>query len=64
VTVEDVNLGLFPTSKAELAIVAVDSSFFEIYAKDPQLVTALQHHFKEVRLQDPASYFHVSGASG
>jgi hypothetical protein len=57
ITERDLNLGEFPTSKAELAILAVDSSFFEVYAKDPEVLVALRRSFQDVRLEDPSPYF-------
>jgi len=53
----DLDLGVFPTSKAELAIVVVDSSYFEIYAKDPGIAATIRGHFQEVYVQDPSKYF-------
>jgi hypothetical protein len=59
ITAEDLDLGFFPTSRAELALVVVDSSFVEVYAKDPEVITSLRRHFRDVRAQDPALYFHA-----
>ncbi len=39
----------FPTSLAELMIVATDSSYFEVYAKDPKVTELLRRRFKDVR---------------
>ena len=49
-------LALFPASQAELAIVAVDGGFFEVYAKDPEVLARLRN-FKDVRNEDPRVYF-------
>jgi hypothetical protein len=57
VTAEDLDLSFFAVSRAELALVVVDSSFVEIYAKDLDVVSRLRRHFKDVRLHDPALYF-------
>jgi hypothetical protein len=57
ITQDDLNLGFFPTSKAELAIAVIDSTFVQVYAKDAAVITALQRHFKDVRLEDPANHF-------
>jgi hypothetical protein len=57
----DVDLGYFPSGRAGLAIVAVDGSYYEVYAKDPELVESLRKHFKEVRLEDPSRYFSATG---
>jgi hypothetical protein len=56
VSADEVNLGAFPESRAELAIVAVDGGYFEVYAKDPKLLTALKQ-FKDVRDENPGAYF-------
>jgi hypothetical protein len=56
VNADEVNLGAFPASRAELVIVAVDGGFFEVYAKDPKLLTPLRQ-FKDVREEDPGAYF-------
>jgi hypothetical protein len=47
----------FPTSLAELMIVAVDSSYFEVYAKDPKVTELLRRRFKDVREKDPTVHF-------
>lgn len=47
----------FPTSLAELMIVAVDSSYFEVYAKDPKVTELLRRRFTDVREKDPNVYF-------
>jgi len=59
VTGQDLDLGHFPTSKAELAILAVDSSYFEVYAKNPEVLAALRHCFRDVRLEDPSPFFYA-----
>ncbi len=59
VTEQDLDLGHFPNSKAELAIVAVDSSYFEVYARAPDVLATLRQHFQDVRVQDPGSYFYA-----
>jgi hypothetical protein len=47
----------FPTSRAELMVIALDSSCFEIYAKDPQVRNLLKQHFHDVRDENAQSYF-------
>jgi hypothetical protein len=54
---EDLHLRCFPTNRVELAILVVDSSFVEVYTKDPALPAGLQKAFLDVRPQDPALYF-------
>jgi hypothetical protein len=58
---QEMSLAAFPESRAELAIVAVDGSFFEVYAKDAGDAAALQA-FKNVREENPAEYFWSGGA--
>jgi len=53
----ELEVGRFPHSRCELAITAVDSSYFEIYAKDIGCADAIRQHFKDVRLQDPRVVF-------
>ena len=47
----------FPESQAKLAIVAVDSSFFEVYCKDLEVVQHLKERFKNVAEEDACKYF-------
>jgi hypothetical protein len=47
----------FPRSRARVAILAVDSSYFEVIAKDPVVITLIQQTFREVRAEDPRHYF-------
>jgi hypothetical protein len=47
----------FPHGPAQLVIRAVDSTFFDVYAKDRRIVEELQRHFKDVRIEDPAHFF-------
>jgi hypothetical protein len=56
VTSEDLDLRSFPTSRAELAIVAVDGAFFEVCAKDHALLGPLRK-FRDIRNEDPSTYF-------
>jgi len=58
ITDEDLDLGQFPTSKAQLAVLAIDSTYFEVYAKDPDVLVALRRSFRDVRLEDPSPYFY------
>jgi hypothetical protein len=56
VKVQDLNLGTFPESKAELAIVAVDGCYFDVYVKDPEMLTSLRE-LGDVRDEDTKMYF-------
>jgi hypothetical protein len=56
--------GEFPASRAELFIHAVDSTFFEIFVKDPEIAVRLQQTFKDVRVEDPEVYFGESRPAG
>lgn len=47
----------FPTSRARVAILAVDSSYFEVISKDSVVITQIQQAFREVRVEDPRRYF-------
>lgn len=49
--------GSFPTSRALCVIEAVDSSYFEVYAKDYVVIEALRRSFSHVAVRDPAEYF-------
>jgi hypothetical protein len=60
---QDLNLLDFPFNKMELAIVAIDGCFFEVYAKDPSLVNLLSC-FKDVREEDPTHYFSQAKTGG
>jgi hypothetical protein len=53
----ELELGRFPESRAELAITAVDSSCFDVYAKDLDCVNAIRQSFKDIRTQDPQLVF-------
>jgi len=53
----DHDLSTFPTSQATLAVVAVDGCYFDVYAKDPEVVRLLREAFPDVRTEDPARYF-------
>jgi len=47
----------FPASQAELVIKAVDSSFFDVCAKDAAVAALLRRCFKDVREEDSENYF-------
>jgi hypothetical protein len=47
----------FPKSRGQLSIRAVDSTWFEVYAKHREDVERIQAHFSEVRIEDPSQYF-------
>ncbi len=53
---------LFPESRAEVIIRAVDSSFFEVMTKNPDHVQALQARFKDVRVEETEKYFAALGS--
>jgi hypothetical protein len=53
----ELNVSAFPGSRAELAIRAVDSSFFEVYTKDPEIAHLLRRQFKDIHSEDPTRYF-------
>jgi hypothetical protein len=52
----DLNLAAFPSSSAELAIVAVDGSSFDVLAKDPHDLEPLRA-LAGVRDEDARTYF-------
>lgn len=56
VNAAELDLGAFPTSRACLAVVAIDGGLFEVYAKDPALLAALRK-LEAAREEDPALYF-------
>lgn len=47
----------FPISHAVLCIVAVDSSYFEVYTKSSDHVRLLKRRFMDVREGNPSEYF-------
>jgi len=47
----------FPTSAAQLAILAVDSSYFDVLTKNPCHIEQVARRFTDVRIEDPANYF-------
>jgi hypothetical protein len=47
----------FPQSRARVAILAVDSSYFDVIAKDLVVITLIQQTFRDVRAVDPRDYF-------
>jgi len=48
----DLNLAHFQQNKIALAILSVDSSYFEVYTKDPSVEAAIRQHFEDVRLEN------------
>src|SRR5262245_8823232 len=64
VTAEERGLGAFPTSRASLAIVAIDGCYFDVYAKTPDVGASLRQHFREVRVEDPSNYFVAAPLDG
>lgn len=57
VDLRELDLAEFPTSRAELAIEAVDSSWFDVYTKDPDINSQIRQNFRDVRDQDVSQYF-------
>lgn len=57
-TDEDLNWGRFPTNQMQIGILAVDSSFFEVFARQESIVAAVRSKFSDVREKNPDSYFH------
>jgi hypothetical protein len=53
----------FPESHARLVIRAIDSSFFEVIAKDPHYIELLKRRFQDVQDEDVSQYFPVIGKS-
>ena len=53
----ELELSHFPGSRAVAAIVAVDSSYFEVYTKQSRVAEQLRCAFRDVRQHDPADYF-------
>lgn len=47
----------FPRSQARVAILAIDSSHFEVLSKDPDVIDQVRHAFRDVRGADPSQYF-------
>jgi len=47
----------FPGSSAVLAVVAIDSSFFDVYTKNVDHMRLLKSRFADVREEDPDRYF-------
>jgi hypothetical protein len=56
VSATDLDTGSFRTSKAVVAIVAVDGCYFDVYSKDPE-VTSLLEKLPNARSEDPGHYF-------
>lgn len=57
VSAEDLEVSSFPRSRAVCAIIAVDSSYFEVYAKDGAVVEHIRSTFHSVVEHDPIDYF-------
>ena len=47
----------FPTSRASIVVVAVDSAFFEVYTKEIGIVERIKTSFRDVRDEDTSHYF-------
>ena len=47
----------FPRTQARVAILAVDSSYFDVIAKDLRIIELIRQSFRDVRVQDPRNYF-------
>lgn len=53
---DDLALGCFPRNEAQLAIVAIDGGFFEVYAKDATFLMPFQG-MRSTQQEDPSKYF-------
>lgn len=51
------DLSRFPESAAQIAIEAVDGSFFTVYAKQGEHVEALRRRFRDVRTESAERFF-------
>jgi hypothetical protein len=51
------DLARFPTNEARIALLAIDSSYFEVLAKDREIIEAVRGAFRDVRVEDPIKYF-------
>jgi hypothetical protein len=47
----------FPKSLTRVAILAVDSSYFEVFSKDSRITDLIRRAFHDVRVEDPKAYF-------
>jgi hypothetical protein len=54
---DDSNLAAIPSNKIVLAITAVDSSFFEVYARSKAIDDRLKERFADARSMNPQDYF-------
>lgn len=57
VNAQELELGSFPSSRAVCAIVAIDSSYFEVYAKNSAVVERIRQSFTRVISRDTQDYF-------
>jgi hypothetical protein len=53
----DLDLGEFPSHRAEFAVVVVDGSWFDVFTKDPEIADLLRRSFEDVRDQNPGNFF-------
>jgi hypothetical protein len=53
----DLSLSSFPAGRAEVAIVAVDGCYFDVYSKDAGVTNSLYERFPDARADDPDGYF-------
>ena len=54
---EDVEVSSFPSSRAVCAIIAIDSSYFEVYAKDRAVAERVRSACRQVVEHSPLDYF-------
>jgi hypothetical protein len=57
VSTEDLEVSSFPRSRAVCAIVAVDSSYLEVYVKDSVVAERIRNTFHSVVEHNPLDYF-------
>jgi hypothetical protein len=57
----DLDLGEFPLHRAELAVVVVDGSWFDVFTKDPEIADLLRRSFDDVRDENPGNFFEKCG---
>lgn len=57
ISAKDLDLWNFPSSQAELAIIAIDGCYFDVYSKDTAIVAMLRRRFADARIEDPSNFF-------
>ncbi|MGE0399250.1 MAG: hypothetical protein AB7T06_21240 [Kofleriaceae bacterium] len=56
-TPADLDVARFPANRMSFVIAAVDSTVFEVYAKDEALLDRIAARFRDTRREDPTNYF-------